>query len=293
MSFKRTARRPLTFVVGVDGSQISFKAFHATCRLIDRRKDQLFLYHVTNPDKYEDIPASFQPDTIKEEYEARSVREELLGMQADLRYEFVLDSKESSESKVRSMVLDFAHAKQADVLVLGCFGAKGVRQHEGHSTGSRDKLGCTAMHAIQHANCTCILVKRDTTIPETVEEARKAPLSFMVAVEGSDLAHRGYKTAVALAQDKDSIDVVTLETNHNAASMPACFRMEVIAERYTEENHMYCRNTGKVSPTKRDSRLTIPAQLCEIAAQNDATFLCFGSHGLSGDSSALLGFGGA
>merc|ERR1711865_100111 len=54
-------RRPMTFVVGIDGSDISWAAFHAACRMIDRKKDTMWAYHVTNPGRYKDMPLNYQP----------------------------------------------------------------------------------------------------------------------------------------------------------------------------------------------------------------------------------------
>ena len=64
MAAQRPVRRPLVFVVGVDGSDIAKQAFHATCRMMDKEKDELYLFHVTNPGRYQDMPECFQPGAL-------------------------------------------------------------------------------------------------------------------------------------------------------------------------------------------------------------------------------------
>jgi len=108
-------RRPMTFVVGIDGSEIAWAAFHATCRMMDRKKDTLWAYHVTNPGRYKDMSLNFQPDTIKNQFESKSIREEVSEC---VNVNWVCEEKESAQSRVREMIVSFAHKQTADVLVL-------------------------------------------------------------------------------------------------------------------------------------------------------------------------------
>merc|ERR1712166_1174739 len=114
-------RRPMTFVVGIDGSDISWAAFHAACRMIDRKKDTMWAYHVTNPGRYKDMPLNYQPDTWENNFESLSIREEVSDC---VNVNWVCEEKVSVDSKVRDMICSFAHKKTADVLILGAYGTK-------------------------------------------------------------------------------------------------------------------------------------------------------------------------
>ena len=152
----------MTFVVGIDGSDISWAAFHAACRMIDRKKDTMWAYHVTNPGRYKEMPLNYQPgkDTCLNLLFAThcasflsSVRflpflsalpsfsSVLLAVADTLKNNFealsireevsdcvnvnwVCEEKESADSKVRDMICSFAHKKTADVLILGAYGTK-------------------------------------------------------------------------------------------------------------------------------------------------------------------------
>eukprot|EP00656_Telonema_subtile_P013378 TRINITY_DN1679_c0_g1_i2.p1 TRINITY_DN1679_c0_g1~~TRINITY_DN1679_c0_g1_i2.p1 ORF type:complete len:340 (+),score=65.77 TRINITY_DN1679_c0_g1_i2:191-1210(+) len=291
-------RRPFVFVVGVDGSNIAMQAFHATCRMLDRRKDKLYLIHVTNPGRYQEMAPCFHPDTIRSTFETAYIREDLMPLQASGNLEFEIREKTTPADKVRHMVTEFAHEKGADVLVLGSYGAKSTAS--GGSSMERIKRregpGTTAVYAVQHAQCTCVLIK-ESEFAESVEQAQKQRVKYMVllacvlvcergqvAVDGSDVSHEGYMMATALASPTDEMDVVSLERHED--NTPAALSGAAIEERYNDENAVYFP-TGTMSLVDRNSderAQTVPERLCHLAMERSATLLCLGSEGLSGAS---------
>jgi len=275
----------MTFVVGIDGSDISWAAFHAACRMIDRKKDTMWAYHVTNPGRYKDMPLNYQPDTLKNNFESLSIREEVSDC---VNVNWMCEEKASVDSKVRDMICSFAHKKTADVLILGAYGTKGKQTWSGKSTGDRDKLGSAAYNAVHTSFCTCVIIKNDNGIAVNTEAAAKQHLKYMACVDGSDLAHDGYKVAAGLARrDFDPVVACTLETPQSINHIPHCFRPDIIVERYTEANQMYVTpGMGEVLAIQRN-RMSVPKQLCDVADTSGAVFIAFGSQGLSGGKAAM------
>lgn len=80
---------PLKVMVAVDGSALAEKAFYTAARLL-RKGDEMIIYHVTNPGRYQEMAASFHPDTIKSEFETHAIKADI---NMSHKVEFVLEEK--------------------------------------------------------------------------------------------------------------------------------------------------------------------------------------------------------
>ena len=118
-------------------------------------------------------------DAIGAEYEAMFIREDITEMRDAKRLSFEVREKSDPSNKVRKMIVDYTEETDADVLILGSYGAKGQAQWEGKTTGKRDKLGSSAMFAVQHSRTTCVLIKNHVQFPVGMQEADQ-PVKYMV-----------------------------------------------------------------------------------------------------------------
>lgn len=138
--------------------------------------------------------------------------------------------------------------------------------------------------------CTCVIIKSGNGIAENTEAAAKQHLKYMACVDGSDLAHEGYKVAAAFSnarKDLDPLVACMLEANQRTdIYVPLCFRPANIMERYTEANQTYAPGRSEVQVVQRNKEL-VPKQLQQVADASGAVFIVLGSRGLSGGEAAM------
>jgi len=262
------------FMVGVDGSDVSFKAWQAAIQMM-QKGDMLIVYNCSNPGRYKTMSANFDPEVIKSKFETEAIKADIA---MKFRIDYVHEDKENASDKIRTKVLAYAAMQKVDVLVLGSYGSKGTKDK------GMERIGSCALQAVTSAHCTCVLVKLSTPIPD----GRDEPMKYMVAVDGSDIAHQGFIQAAHLCQRNDDLTTITLGEYipTRATKVPLCFRPEIIQERYSEE----LRNMGYNSTAvleKCPSGMSIPTKFMKEAEDREANFLVIGSKGLSGSSAAL------
>jgi len=265
------------FMVGVDGSNVSMQAFKAAVHML-QKGDMLLVYHCSNPGRYKEMAPAFQPDCIKGAFESEAIKADIC---FNHRIDYVFETKQSPTDKIRTKILTYAHKNKVDVLVLGSYGSKS-RESEDEGV---EYVGTSAIEAVQNAHCTTVLVKNTTNVPDYKDAT---PASFLVGVDGSDIAHQGFLQAAHLCQRKDRLVTLTLgETIPTRSSkVPLCFRPEIIQERYTEELQLL--GYGQEAVLERcPSGMSIASKFIKNAEERDISFLVFGSVGLSGRQAQL------
>jgi nucleotide-binding universal stress UspA family protein len=222
----------------------------------------------------------YHPDAIKADFENEAIRADVA---FNYRIDYVHEDKQSASDKIRNKILNYAHDNNVDVLVLGSYGAKG---HERSNNGI-EHVGSSALEAVKNAHCTTVLIKPDTKVPDHFFGSEERA-SFMIGVDGSDIAHQGFLQAAHLCQRNDKLVTLTLGESipSRSSRVPLCFRPEVIQERYTEA--LQEMGFGHDAVLQRcQAGLSIPAMFMKVAEERAITFLVFGSKGLSGSGAEL------
>jgi len=197
-----THTEPIKYMVALDGSEISWKAFRHVARMlrkIDEEKsknDTLVVFHVTNPWRYELKGSKYHPDAIKAAFESEAVK---CNINSNHEIEFVVQEKAGADDKICNKIRDYAD-ENSDCLVLGSFGAKREEAEK------YDTAGSTATAVTAGCKAVTVLVKQQSrTLP------LKKPTRYLVAVDGSDLSHCAIEETLRYMKKGDYIQVVYVE----------------------------------------------------------------------------------
>lgn len=199
----------MRLLVAWDGSELSTLALRCTIRVLSRPGDQLLVYHVRNPGRY----------GASEEFELEKLQSQLAEELRDAGELHILSQPSSSgemdevdshsqmlmtvhqkekeeEVKISRMILNFAAASNADVLVMGSFG----RKEERSNCFQQTTLGSSAHLAALEAPCSVVLIRPGCRVDP------KLATVFMVAVDGSLHSQHALQMCSEWARpDKDEI----------------------------------------------------------------------------------------
>lgn len=229
------------FMVGVDGSDVAHNAWKAAVHMM-QKGDMLVVYHCSNTGRYKERSENFDPDVIKSFFETEAIKADITFTH---RVDYVIEDKQNPSDKIREKILKYANENAVDVLVLGSYGSKGFA----NSKFGKERIGTSAFEAVRNARCTSVVIKPTTKVPDPTDKESPDCASFLVGVDGSDIAHQGFLQAAHLSQRKDKLVTLTLgETIPSRSSkVPLCFRPEVIQERYSEELQVPARLLRQLS----------------------------------------------
>lgn len=269
------------FMVGVDGSDISLKAWKTAVHMM-QKGDMLVVYHCSNPGRYKEKAASFDPGVIKSNFETQAIKADIA---FKYRIDYVFEDKQSPSDKIRDKIIKHSTENHVDVLVLGSYGSKGCT----NSKYGADRVGSSAFEAVRNSKCTTVLVKPSTQVPDVTEPGNDERASFLCGVDGSDIAHQGFLQAAHLCQRADRLVTLTLGESipSRSSKVPLCFRPEVIQERYSEELQIMGFEDSEAVLERCPPGMSVPTKFIKAAEEKEITFLVFGSKGLSGSSATL------
>lgn len=154
------------YLISVDGSDYSDWGFDLIFNEIYKKGDFLTVLHVANPKKISDIPFKYQPEQIISKYETK-----LLGKLIKNDYILIRKDRENLKTHALEVVNAVAKSNNADLLVLGCQGHKGVKDKKELSQG--------ITYLIKNINIPAIVVK------EYSQRSKKEAKSFnwLVCIE--------------------------------------------------------------------------------------------------------------
>eukprot|EP00656_Telonema_subtile_P057389 TRINITY_DN9422_c0_g1_i1.p1 TRINITY_DN9422_c0_g1~~TRINITY_DN9422_c0_g1_i1.p1 ORF type:complete len:325 (-),score=91.91 TRINITY_DN9422_c0_g1_i1:65-1039(-) len=267
------------FRVGVDGGERSFKAFCEAFAML-QRNDKLIVYHCSNPGRYAEMAPCFHPDVIMSKFETEAIKygmdPSLINAGANPTIEMVIEEKQHPSDRIRDKIVQFVSAQQIDVLFLGTFGAKGQDKPGAVNKEGLERVGSSAQAAVERAWSSVVIIHSRVPARMPGSQAR-----FLVAVDGSDLSHKGLMAACHLAQPADTVLAMVLSRDDSTGYVPMCFRPEAIAERYTE----LLSEEYKLGSTLLEStgRKSVGRYLVDAAEREDvhASYLVLGSRGMS------------
>jgi len=266
----------IKWMVPVDGSNIAVKAFHTAARLMkkgDGWADEIIVYHVTNPGRYQDMAPMYHPDTIKGHFETEAIKADI-----NMGHTFTWvceEKKDASNQKIREMIRDYADL-HADIVVLGSFGSKSTEKVEADAEFSC--IGSTTALVTTACKATSIVVNtRSSELP--IKNQRR----FLIAIDGSDLSHQAFLEVLDMLRPGDYLMLVYIETSSNKAGAA------IMAKYEAELLKLKVKGVSKlIKDPSIENGAAIAQKLVEIAESYDesaelgtADVIVIGSNGLS------------
>eukprot|EP00658_Telonema_sp_P-2_P033328 TRINITY_DN24485_c0_g1_i1.p1 TRINITY_DN24485_c0_g1~~TRINITY_DN24485_c0_g1_i1.p1 ORF type:complete len:354 (+),score=88.05 TRINITY_DN24485_c0_g1_i1:131-1192(+) len=287
---RHMAANAVKFMVAVDavappcwnkpGSPLSHKAFAEACAM-RQPGDRMVVYHCANPFKYPDPDSVYLPDKIVESFKQEAVSHGIdpLDMAGeDPLVEFIVETKETPEHKVRDKIVEYSRAAAVDVLFLGAWGIKGMaKPGQAPLEEGQEREGSSAQAAVETAPCTVVVVKLGSFVRRPGQDAR-----FMVAVDGSPISYRALMQTCHLCQSGDEVVAVTIGEHSSESQLPPERKPEMIVERCHQilecEFHL-----GKAIMAPPDPDCNVGQQILDLSGREDiaATYLVIGSSGAS------------
>ena len=234
------------YVISIDGSDHSDWGFDMTFNEIYKKGDFLTLLHVGNPSKISDIPFKYQPDQIISKYETK-----LIGKL--VKNDYIIIRKDRSDPNVHALetVNLVAKGNNADLLVLGCQGHKGVKDKKELSGG--------IVYLIKHIHIPSIVVK------EFCQRSKKEAKGFNWLVCLENHYTRSFKafelSTTLIDKEKDTIIAMHLYfTGDNYKETEDAFEK-------------YCLKVGilkrKFVAVEKNPKLTIGKNICDYVNFGD------------------------
>jgi nucleotide-binding universal stress UspA family protein len=244
------------FIVGVDGSELSFRAFQTALALM-RDKDTVEVLHVADPLK-EGLPYDSTPEAIEGFYTTK-----LVAALPRARWRYITKAKALGES-TKAVLCRYVNddATSFDALVVGVTGRKGPKDDPA-------VLGSTADYSLREAHLTSVLV-RNRTFPEDAV--------FAVGTDGSESAHRAVLTACRMAGKGATVLIFHIEDPTEEKDVDAKFTADRIRQRY--ETFAESEATVRYLVHRKDPRETVSSAILGFARDHDATYLAIGADGI-------------
>ena len=169
----RVGRTKRIFMIGVDGSRLSYHTFRVTMDLV-REWDQVIVCHSYVKEEIGSLPKERRPETISLRY-----RSELRHHSCTPDYTVLCQDRPGRVS-AKEHVCNIAMHHKVEILAVGL--ERGYRQHGGKFAKAK-VLGSTSDLSLRRAFCTSLLVKPDSF------QMGRAPQHFLVHIDGTDESH--------------------------------------------------------------------------------------------------------
>ncbi|CAG9460265.1 unnamed protein product [Pedinophyceae sp. YPF-701] len=199
--FRKDFPGPLRVGVGIDGSELSEKAFDVACRILhNERGDRLYAIHVA-------AHRSRVPDPLHSaEHLQRSFERRAYHHRATMTFY----AREKSGTDTTTGILSaLAEELELDLLVVGAFGRKGEKV---------EVLGSVADGALRKSNCTVVVVR---TTSYDLENSS----AWTLAVDESKTSVHAFAAIVGrFAKKGDKITVMHASFNRDGGKVLAPFQ---------------------------------------------------------------------
>jgi hypothetical protein len=107
------------YCVAVDGSQSSEYAFNLVLNELYKKGDKIYIVHISNSQKANDLPYDYQPETILSKYDTK-----LSGKLLKSHFEVINKERDAKNDHALVQVNEIAIAKKCTLLVMGFHGHK-------------------------------------------------------------------------------------------------------------------------------------------------------------------------
>lgn len=129
-SGSRISEPNFKYCICIDGSEHSDMGFKKIVSENFVKGNKLYLVHISNSAKFNEIPPNLLPDQLLNRYEI-----ELSTKLNKGDYEIIKKDKVQTQSTVLESVLQIANVKNVDLLVVGALGHKGVKRSKSLTKG--------------------------------------------------------------------------------------------------------------------------------------------------------------
>lgn len=209
------------YVISVDGSDHSDWGFDMIFNEIYKKGDYLTVLHVANQKKISDIPFKYQPDQIISKYETK-----LIGKLPKNDYILIRKDRENEKSHALEVVNQVARLNNADLMVLGTQGHKGVKD--------RKELSSGIIYLIKNISIPSIVVKENS---QRMKKEAKG-FNWLVCIENHyTRSFKAFELATTLI-DKEKDIIIALN-------------LHIYSDNYKETEDAFEKYCSKVGITKR------------------------------------------
>lgn len=168
-------------LVPLDGSSLAEQALPLAAHLAKESGGIVSLLHITNL-SFEYGPYLAQPFAYVEDVVERDIADAQLYLDQVARSEVLKDiriHKEAMSGEIAQSILDFAHTRTTDIIVMCSHGRTGIQ---------RWALGSIAQKVARYSTKPVLIVKNNHSPLPTTNEPASHPIGVLVALDGSPLA---------------------------------------------------------------------------------------------------------
>jgi nucleotide-binding universal stress UspA family protein len=264
-----------TMVVGFDDSQSSKAALIEASNRARKHGGKVIMVHAVFFDTEE---FGIAPEQLEKRLK---IGEKICHQSKEMvSSEFGIDVQSLlCEGDPHDVILDVAQGKQADLIVLGTYGRKGL---------NRLLMGSVTTGVIADAQTDVLIVKKPCT--ECTGEYK----SILVPFDGSDFSKKAIIRACQIAkQDNSKVTVIYVIPRYE--EMVNFFKTESIrnslmqeAEKITQSAKEFASLQGTEVSTHISDGYA-PDSIVEIAKEQKHDLIVMGSHGYRGVNKAIIG----
>ena len=202
-----------TYMVGMDGSELSFKALRLAAALCDDMKDNVVVVHVSENADAKQLQSKCQ-DT-------------LLGAGIQTRRQAFEVVERASDWGIADLLIYLANhiAKGTGVLVIGAAGKHGEETGLKSGPSGQPPMGSVAIKCQETCKVPVVIVK-STQSPITQPGVRRGQrpsrsgnpngLKYAVCVDSTNLSRMAFDLSILMAKRQDSIHLLHIENTDKA-----------------------------------------------------------------------------
>ncbi len=264
-----------TIIVGYDGSESSKAALKESSLWVKKHGGRLFLVHAVffNEEEFANLPAQREQRLELGGKICKTAKQTILAEDA-IEVESLL-----CEGDPPDVIADVARGKQADLIALGTYGRRGLRQL---------LMGSVTVEVILKATCDVLVVKRQCS------ECTGQYSTLLVSFDGSEYSRKALQRACELAKADNAV-VSVLYVIPRYEEMIEFFKTESIQKSLRREAEHIIAQAQKIAA---ESGVSIKTHIREgnaadeviIAAESlENDLIIMGTHGWKGFSKAIMG----
>ena len=213
-----------TYIVGLDGSELSFRSVQTAAQLMNDMNDNLVIVTLGKKDSDKEIFERF-----KSRAQEVAMKNHVPHMRIYCEYIQIPDSY-TIENALMSLVNH--HHNGASILVIGAAG-KGDEDRKGRKPEGQPPIGHLALACLQRAKVPVVLVKSGPKVDLDVTRVKRqgrdgtSGLNFLVTMDGSMVSQIAFDHACRMAAKADTLYGLHV-ADSDAANQPMIDEFETL-----------------------------------------------------------------
>jgi nucleotide-binding universal stress UspA family protein len=264
-----------TLIVGFDDSQSSKAALVEASNRIRKHGGKLIMVHAVyfDTEEYGIAPEQLEK-RLKIGEKACIQSKEMISAEFGIEVQSLL-----CEGDPPDVILDIAHGKRADLIVLGTYGRRGMK---------RLLMGSVTSRIIVDAPTDVLVVKKPCT------ECTGEYVNILVPYDGSDFSKRALTRACQMAKE-DGSTVSVLYVIPRYEEMVNFFKTDAIRKSLLHEADKITAAAKEFAAQQGAMVKTLVAEghasdrIVEISKEQNHDLIVMGSHGYRGVNKAIMG----